>query len=175
MPAPFVNALNQDQAIGVVQAERDLSPMLRLTTHALFSARQTVLQGIRWESPSGLEARATDGVGGNQPYGSASMAVKREKLDVRMAYITMGDRFRRTGVPSPVQSEADRANVLVTVRPADGFSLGIGRQNFRQDSTLPGGCRPISTCCACGRRSGPRHPSCIFASSSRLGRHCCRW
>jgi len=138
MPAPFVNALNQDQAIGVVQAERDLSPTLRLTTHALFSSRQTVLQGIRWESPSGLEAGATAGVGGNQPYGSASMAVKREKLDVRMAYVSMGDRFRRTGVPSPVQSEADRENVLVTVRPADGFSFGIGRQNFRQDSTLPG-------------------------------------
>jgi hypothetical protein len=36
MPAPFVNALDQDQAIGVVQAERDLSSSLRLTTHALF-------------------------------------------------------------------------------------------------------------------------------------------
>ena len=138
MPAPFVNALDQDQAIGVVQAERDLSPTLRLTTHALFSSRQTVLQGIRWASPSGLEAGATAGVGGNQPYGSASMAVKREKLDARMAYVRMGDRFRRTGVPSPVQSEADRENVLVTVRPTDGFSFGIGRQNFRQDSTVPG-------------------------------------
>ena len=138
MPAPFVNALDQDQAIGVVQAERDLSPTLHLTTHALFSSRQTVLQGIRWESPSGLEAGATAGVGGNQPYGSASMAVKRERLDVRMAYVSMGDRFRRTGVPSPVQSEADRENVLVTVRPTDGFSFGVGRQNFRQDSTLPG-------------------------------------
>jgi hypothetical protein len=66
------------------------------------------------------------------------MAVKREKLDVRMAYVSMGDRFRRTGVPSPVQSEADRENVLLTLRPAAGFSFGIGRQNFRQDSTLPG-------------------------------------
>jgi hypothetical protein len=138
MPAPFVNALDQDQAIGVVQAERDLSPSLRLTTHALFSSRQTVLQGIRWESPSGLGAGATAGVGGNQPYGSASMVVKREKLDVRMVYVGMGDRFRRTGVPSPVQSEADRENVLLTLRPVDGFSFGIGRQNFRQDSTLPG-------------------------------------
>ncbi len=97
-----------------------------------------MLQGIRWEKPSGVEAGATVGVGGNQPYGSASMAVKHEKLDLRMAYVGMGDHFRRTGVPSPVQSEADRENVLLTLRPADGFSFGIGRQNFRQDSTLPG-------------------------------------
>jgi hypothetical protein len=138
MPAPFVNALHQDEAIGVVQAERTLSPTLRLTTHALFSSRQTVLQGIKWEQPSGVEAGATVGVGGNEPYGSASMAVKRDKVDLRMAYVGMGEHFRRTGVPSPVQSEADRENVLLTLRPAEGFSFGIGRQNFRQDSTLPG-------------------------------------
>jgi hypothetical protein len=137
-PAPFVNALHQDQVIGVVQAERSLSPAVRLTTHALFSYRQTILQGIKWESPSGLEAGATAGVGGNQPYGSASMAIKREKLDLRAAYVSMGDRFRRTGVPTPAQSEADRENILLTLRPAEGFSFGIGRQNFRQDSTLPG-------------------------------------
>jgi len=137
-PAPFVNALRQDQAIGVVQAERALSPTLHLTTHALFSSRQTVLQGIRWEQATGVEAGATAGVGGNEPYGSASMAVKRDKVDLRMSYVAMGDHFRRTGVPSPIQSEADRENVLLTLRPADGFSFGIGRQNFRQDSTLPG-------------------------------------
>lgn len=137
-PAPFVNALTQDQPIGVVQAERALSPTVHLTTHALFSSRQTVLQGIRWESPTGLEAGATGGMGGNQPYGAVSVASKRERLDVRASYVRMGDHFRRTGVPTPAQSEMDRENVLVTFRPADGFSLGIGRQNFRQDSTLPG-------------------------------------
>jgi len=50
----------------------------------------------------------------------------------------MGERFRRTGVPSPAQSESDRENVLITVRPAEGFAFGLGRQHFRQDSTLPG-------------------------------------
>ena len=137
-PAPFVNALHMDKAIGVIQAERALSPTLRLTTHALFSTRQTVLQGIRWESPSGVEAGATGGIGGSHPYGALSAAMKREKLDIRASYVSMGDRFRRTGVPSPAQSESDRENVLITVRPADGFSLGVGRQHFRQDSTLPG-------------------------------------
>jgi hypothetical protein len=136
-PAPFVNALHQDKMIGVVQAERLLSPTLRLTTHALFSSRQTVLGGIKWESPSGFEAGATGGVGGNKPYGSASMAIRHERLDVRAAYVSMSDRFRRTGVPTPAQSEADRENIVVTVRPAPGFSFGAGRQHFRQDSTLP--------------------------------------
>lgn len=137
-PAPFVNALHQDQAIGVVQAERALSPTLRLTTHALVSSRQTILQGIRWETPTGFEAGATGGIGANMPYGAASMAVKREKLDLRAAYVSMGEHFRRTGVPTPAQSEPDRENAVLTLRPAEGFSLGIGRQHFRQDSVLPG-------------------------------------
>lgn len=137
-PAPFVDALHHDQVIGVVQAERVLNPTVRLTTHALFSSRQTVLQGIKWETPTGLEAGATAGIGGNQPYGSASMAIKHEKYDLRVAYVSMGNRFRRTGVPTPAQSEADRENVLLTIRPAEGWSLGVGRQNFRQDSILPG-------------------------------------
>ena len=137
-PAPFVNALHMDKAIGVIQAERALSPTLRLTTHALFSTRQTVLQGIRWESPSGVEAGATGGIGGSHPYGAISAAMKRERLDVRASYVSMGDRFRRTGVPSPAQSESDRENILITVRPGARFSLGVGRQHFRQDSTLPG-------------------------------------
>ena len=137
-PAPFVNALIHDQFIGVVQGERALSPSTKLTTHALFSSRQTVLQGIRWESPNGLEAGATGGIGGNQPYGAVSAAMKRQRIDIRASYVGMSDRFRRTGVPTPAQSEADRENVLVIWRPTDGFSLGAGRQHFRQDSTLPG-------------------------------------
>lgn len=117
---------------------RQLSPVVRTTTHAFFSSRQTILQGIEWALPNGLELGSTGGVGGNQPYGSASLALKREAIDVRASYVGMGDRFRRTGVPTTIQSEADRENLLITLRPKPGFSLGIGRQHFRQDSTLPG-------------------------------------
>lgn len=137
-PAPFVNALRQDKFIGVIQAERSLSPEWRVSTHALFSERQTILQGIKWQSPNGWEAGATGGIGGNQPYGAGSVALKRERLDIRASYVSMGDRFRRTGVPTPAQSEADRENVLITIRPTEGFSFGVGRQHFRQDSVFPG-------------------------------------
>jgi hypothetical protein len=137
-PAPFVNAMNHDRFIGVLQAERLLSPSIRATTHALFASRQTILQGLHWESPNGYEAGLTGGIGGNQPYGSISAAVKHQKVDIRASLVGMGERFRRTGVPTPAQSEADRENVLITWRPLDGFSLGAGRQHFRQDSTLPG-------------------------------------
>ncbi|HEX6048580.1 MAG TPA: hypothetical protein VFZ21_04905 [Gemmatimonadaceae bacterium] len=138
MPAPFVNALRHDRIVGVVQGERQLSPTLRTMTHALFSSRQTILQGIEWVLPNGLELASTGGIGGNQPYASASLALKRETVDVRASYVGMGDRFRRTGVSTTIQSEADRENVLITFRPRPGFSFGVGRQNFRQDSTLPG-------------------------------------
>ena len=138
VPAPFVNSLRNDKPIGIVQGERILSPTLRLVTHALFSERQTLLQGVRWESPSGLQGGVTAGVGGSEPYGAASFALAREHLDVRAAYVGMRRDFRRTGVPTPAQSEVDRDNLLITVRPRPGFSIGAGRQHFRQDSTLPG-------------------------------------
>jgi hypothetical protein len=137
-PAPFVNALRHDQFIGVVQGERVLSPTVRVTTHALFSSRQTILQGVRWESPNGYAAGLTGGLGGNRPYGSLSAAMQHRTLDIRASYVGMGAHFRRTGPPTPAQSESNRENVLVTWRPAEGFSLGAGRQHFRQDSTLPG-------------------------------------
>ena len=137
-PAPFVNALRHDRIIGVIQGERALTRTLRTSTHALISTRQTILQGIEWEPTPGVELGATAGIGGNQPYGAASLAVKREAIDVRASYVAQGDRFRRTGVPSAIQSEADRENILVTLRPTDRFTVGVGRQHFRQDSTLPG-------------------------------------
>jgi hypothetical protein len=137
-PAPFVNALKHDELMGIVQGERTLSPTLRVRTHALFGKRQTVLQGVHWASPAGMEAGVTAGVGGNQPYGAASFALKREVVELRASYVGMSDHFRRAGVRTPAQSEADRENALVTLRPVDGFSVGFGRQNFRQDSTLPG-------------------------------------
>ena len=137
-PAPFVNSLRMNKVIGVVQGERVVSPTVRLTTHALFSSRQTILPGIRWESPSGLEAGATGGIGASEPYAAVSAALRREKIDLRASYVSMSDRFRRTGVPSPIQSEADRENILITVRPTEGYSVGVGHQHFRQDSTLPG-------------------------------------
>lgn len=138
IPAPFVNAVRHDQVIGVVQGERSLSPTVRLMSHALISGRQTILQGVKWESPRGLQAGATAGVGGNEPYGAASFALTRERMDVRAAYVEMGDRFRRSGVPTPAQTEVHRENVLITYRPWTGFSFGVGRQHFRQDSMLPG-------------------------------------
>src|SRR5688572_23697369 len=74
-PAPFVNALRHDQIVGIVQGVRQLSPAVRTTMHALFSSRQTILQGIEWTLPNGLELGSIGGVGGNQPYASASLAL----------------------------------------------------------------------------------------------------
>ena len=74
---------------------------VRLTTHASLlvapddPARDQV--GVANRSRGGSDG----GVGGNQPYGSASMAIKHEKLTSASAYVSMGDRFRRTGVPTP--------------------------------------------------------------------------
>jgi hypothetical protein len=78
MPAPFVNALNQDQAIGVLQAERDLSPTLRLR-HTRCSRRADRAAGDQVGESVGPGGRRDCRRRRQPAVWSASMAVKREK------------------------------------------------------------------------------------------------
>lgn len=135
----LVPAMRGDRALGIVQVEHALSATTTLDLHAIVSDRQTLLPGIRWVRPSaGLELGATGGIGANDPYAAASMTWEQRRFDLRASWVEQGSSFRRAGVAMPSQAEPDRENVLLTLRPATGFSFGVGRQHFRQDSVLPG-------------------------------------
>jgi hypothetical protein len=53
---------------------------------------------------------------------------------VKASYAWNPDRFRRAPVPTPNQTEVDRENVMLTYDLTPEFSVGVGRQNFVQDS-----------------------------------------
>jgi hypothetical protein len=61
---------------------------------------------------------------------SISLDFRRKWITVQFAYIEAGSQFHRTVLESPLQSEADRENVLVTLKPFKYFSVTGGRQNF---------------------------------------------
>lgn len=135
----FVTAMRGDRALGIVQVEHDLSASTTLDLHAIFSDRQTMLQGIRWRRPSGgLELGAIGGVGANEPYLAGSVEWRQPRLDVRASWVEQGEHFRRAGIPMPSQAEPDRENVLLSYRAREHFVIGVGRQHFRQDSIIPG-------------------------------------
>jgi hypothetical protein len=134
----FFTAADAEQAMALVQIDHALRPDLALTTHVVASRTQTVLQGVAWRRDERLTLGATAGVGANDPYGAASLHWRSPRLEVRASYIEQGDEFRRVGVPSPIQAEADRENLIATWRARPGVVLGAGRQHFRQDSVLPG-------------------------------------
>jgi hypothetical protein len=74
------------------------------------------------------------GVGSNQPYAASSVMLRRGALGVKASYTWNPDRFRRAPVATPNQTEVDRENVMVTYDFGPQFSIGVGRQNFVQDS-----------------------------------------
>jgi hypothetical protein len=138
LPSPFFSALRAEKGLGIVQAERDLSPTLTAITHAIVSDRHTLLQGLRWRPSPEVTTALTAGMGASEPYGAAAVSIRHRWADLKAAYVRMSERFRRTDAPMPVQSEIDRENVLLTLHPFSTFSLSVGRQNFRHDTSLAG-------------------------------------
>jgi hypothetical protein len=136
--APQFLASKSDRGMGVVQIEQRMADSLRFVSHAVISERQTFLQGIEWTPSRAVRAGLTGGIGANDPYAAASFQSQGTTADFKAAYVFQGNSFRRAAVPMPVQSETDRENILLTLKPRPDVSFGIGRQNFRQDSTTPG-------------------------------------
>ncbi len=67
-----------------------------------------------------------------QGYLASSLSADRQWISLKAAYILAGDQFRRVVVQTPLNSETDRENILVTVHPKPFFDLSVGRFNFLQ-------------------------------------------
>jgi hypothetical protein len=61
--------------------------------------------------------------------------LRRGPLDVKASYAWNPDRFRRAAVPTPNQAEVDRENLTISYELTPEFSVGVGRQNYVQDSS----------------------------------------
>jgi hypothetical protein len=126
------------RALAYVRTRYDVSRTVALSAHAVATDRQTLLGSVAWEPTLGAQASATLGVGNNSPYGALAYERSSPRLDVKATLAGIGREFRRASAPMPMQSELERENVMVTWKPRDGWSLGVGRQHFRQDSVFEG-------------------------------------
>ncbi len=136
--APYFASNSPSRAMAYARAQYDVSRTLSFVAHAVATDRQSLLASARWMPVFGVTTSATAGLGSNAPYGAVSLDARSNRVDVKAAFVQMGDGFRRASAPMPLQSELERENVLVTWRATPGLSVSVGRQHFRQDSAFQG-------------------------------------
>jgi outer membrane protein OmpA-like peptidoglycan-associated protein len=123
-----------ERPLGALMLARRLSSTLRATTTAVFAERQTVVPGLEWQPRPDLTAALAAGVGSDRPYAASSLMWRPGRLGLRAAYAWNPSRFRRVAVPTPYQTENERENLELTYELMPNFTIGVGRQNFVQDS-----------------------------------------
>jgi hypothetical protein len=133
--APSFQPTNIEEPMGAFFLQHRAAPTVRVTATAIFADQQTVLPGLQWQPIPDVTAGFVAGVGSGRPYGASSLSLRRGPLDVQASYVWNPDRFRRAPVPAPNQAEVDRENVSITYALNPEFSIGVGRQNFVQDSS----------------------------------------
>jgi hypothetical protein len=132
--APSFQPTNIEQPMGAVFLEHTVEPGLRLTANAVFARRQTVLPGVLWQPTPDLSTGVVIGMGSDRPYAASSVSWREGGFKLLASYAWNPDRFRRAPVPTPNQTELDRENLTITYDLTPEFSIGVGRQNFVQDS-----------------------------------------
>ena len=134
LSAPSFLAAKAQAAVGVLSLRHAVSPQLSLTGSAVIAARHTLVPGVEWRPAAGVVTALSGGLGAGRPYVASSAVVEQGRFALRASYVWNPDRFRRADVPAPMQTELHRENLLLTWQAAPEFSIGIGRQNFIQDS-----------------------------------------
>lgn len=132
--APSFQASGIEEPMGALFVQHRVAPTVRLTATALFADQQTVLPGVQWQPIPDLSTALVAGIGSGRRYAASSVILRRGPLAVKASYAWNPDRFRRAPVPTPNQTEMDRENIMLTYEVTPRFSVGVGRQNFVQDS-----------------------------------------
>ncbi len=134
LSAPTFQATSVQQPLGAFFMQRRVAPAVRLTATTLFSQRQTILPGVQWQPHPDLTTAITAGIGSGRPYAASSILLREGPLAVKASYGWNPRRFRRAPVATPNQTEVDRENITITYELGPQFSVGVGRQNYVQDS-----------------------------------------
>jgi hypothetical protein len=132
--APSFQPTNIEQPMGALFLQHRAALTVKVMATAIFADKQTVLPGLEWQPLPDLTMGFVAGVGSGRPYGASSLSLRRGRWDVKASYAWNPDRFRRAPVPTPNQTEVDRENISITYELSPQFSIGVGRQNFVQDS-----------------------------------------
>jgi hypothetical protein len=132
--APSFQPVNIEQPMGAIFFRHRAAPTVRIMATAIFARQQTIVPGLEWRPIPDLTAAFVAGVGTNRPYGASSLSLRRGRLGVIGSYVWNPDRFHRVPVPTPLQTEVDRENISITYDVTPAFTVGVGRQNYVQDS-----------------------------------------
>jgi len=127
---PLFRAASAENGAGALFIDFKLLPKLRLFSRNIISNRQTTINGAEWKPWAWLKTSLAGGVGANQGYFASGVSAERSWIIVKGAYIAAGDRFRRVVVGTPLNSEPDRENFMVTLRPRPFFDFTAGHLNF---------------------------------------------
>ena len=128
----FFSGAAVEHPAGAFFVDARLSPKWRLFSRNIASNQQTSISGVEWQPWRTLKTAIAGGMGSNQGYFSASLAADTRYVSWRSAYILAGDAFQRVNVTTPVSSENEKENFLLTVRPARSLELTAGRFNLLQ-------------------------------------------
>ena len=132
--APSFQPTSIERPMGAVFLQHKVEPTVRLTANAIIAEHQTILPGVQWQPHPDLTTGFVIGMGSDRPYAASSLSLRRGGLGLRASYAWNPDRFRRAPVPTPNQTEVDRENLMLIYDLSPEFSVGVGRQNFVQDS-----------------------------------------
>ncbi len=132
--APAFQASSIEEPMGALFLQRRVGRTIRLTATTLLADQQTLLPGVQWQPTPDVTAAVSGGVGSGRPYAASSLLLRQGRLGVKASYAWNPDRFRRAAVATPNQTEVDRENITVTYDLSPEFSVGVGRQNYVQDS-----------------------------------------
>lgn len=132
--APSFQPTSIEQPMSAVFLQHRVAPTLRLSTSAIFARHQTVLPGVEWQLSPDITSAVVIGMGSDRPYAASSLSLRQGRWGMNGSYTWNPERFRRAPVPTPNQTEVDRENLMVTYDVSPEFSVGVGRQNFVQDS-----------------------------------------
>lgn len=133
--SPFFTGARSERGAGVLFLDHEVSPTVRVMTRSIFSNRQTVISGLEWKVADDMTAGFAAGGGAGEPYAAGCARLERPWITARAAWTASADAFRRVIAPQASESEMERENVDVKVRPVKGLVLQAGRYHFLQPET----------------------------------------
>jgi hypothetical protein len=132
--APSFQPVNIEKPMGAIFFQHRAAPTVRVTASAIFARNQTILPGLEWQPAPNVTTGFVAGVGSGRIYAASSLSLRQGRLGLTGSYVWNPDRFHRVPVPTPNQTEVDRENASLTYDLTPTFTVGVGRQNYVQDS-----------------------------------------
>lgn len=130
--SPFFVGTRTEKPALLLFASGKVAPQWTASTRVLvpLSYNATVIHSFAFDDEHGTKFAVTGGFGVGHLYAATSLALSRQKYDLKTAYIESSTQFRRANVAVPLTAEPDRDNTLFTVRPTKWSSFTVGRQNY---------------------------------------------